>query len=329
MPGATRASQEPTEVSIASSFPTNRTAALLEVSGLRTAFPAKGGPAAPAVDGVDLAVAAGEILGLVGESGSGKTVLALSILRLVPSPGKVIAGRVLWKGRDIAALRSKELQAVRGSEVAMIFQNPHLSLNPVYSIGRQISAVLRLHRGLGRRDAKLEAMNLLERVGFPDPARRFDDYPHELSGGLCQRAMIAMALGCRPSLLIADEPTSSLDVTIQAQITDLLLELRASTGMAILLISHDLGVVAQACDRVAVMSRGKIVEEAPAVELYREPRHPYTRLLLESVPVPDPTRRRRPRADRISLSGVSSGDHPVTGAPTTQSVIAAVRKEAT
>lgn len=315
-------------MSAPSSFPISGTANLLNIDGLQTAFIVKGGPAAPAVDGVDLSLAAGEILGLVGESGSGKTVLALSILRLVPPPGKVIAGRVLWKGRDLAALRGKELQAVRGSEIAMIFQNPHLSLNPVYSIGRQIAAVLRLHRGLGRREAKQEALNLLERVRFPEPGRRFDAYPHELSGGLCQRAMIAMALGCRPSLLIADEPTSSLDVTIQAQIMDLLLDLRASTGMAILLISHDLGVVAQACDRVAVMCRGKIVEEAPAVDLYREPRHPYTRLLLDSVPVPDPTRRRRPQAGTFFPGGIPFGEHPVTGTPITRAAITAQAKEA-
>ncbi len=282
---------------IASRGPVN---GLLAVEGLRTAFFLKGGHVAKAVDGVELSVAPGEILGLVGESGSGKTVLALSILGLVPSPGRVVEGRVLWRGTDLAVLREREMQAIRGSEIAMIFQNPHLSLNPVYSIGRQIAAVVRLHRGLGRREAKEEALSLLETVRFPEPGRRFHDYPHELSGGLCQRAMIAMALGCKPSLLIADEPTSSLDVTIQAQIIDLLLELRETAGMAILLISHDLGVVAQICDRVSVMSQGRIVEEGAVSDVYRSPEHPYTRLLLDSVPVPDPARRRQARSNRSS-----------------------------
>ncbi len=265
---------------------------LLAVEGLKIEFSLGHGRVIKAVDGLSLQVREGEILGLVGESGSGKTVTAVSLLRLVPPPGRIVAGRILFRGEDIMALPEEEVRRLRGGQIAMIFQNAQLSLHPIYPVGRQLMSVLRLHRGLSRAEAKEEAVSLLGRVRIPDAAKRFNDYPHQLSGGLCQRVMIAMALSCRPSLLIADEPTSSLDVTIQAQIIDLVLEIRDAFGMAVLFISHDLGVVAQVSDRVAVMNRGQIVEEGTAAEIFSAPKHPYTQLLLDSVPVPDPARRR-------------------------------------
>jgi peptide/nickel transport system ATP-binding protein len=289
---------------------TNDSAPLLSVDGLQVGF-SKDGEVEPVLRGVDLSVAPGEILGVVGESGCGKTVFSLSLLGLLPPAGRVKAGRVLWNGRNLLGLQESELRAVRGGQIAMIFQNPQMALNPVFSVGKQIAAVLRLHRSLDRREAKIEAVRLLETVGFPDPTRRFHDLPQELSGGLCQRAMIAMALGCRPSLLIADEPTSSLDVTIQAQIIELLLDLRRVHNMAILLISHDLGVVAQACDRVAVMYEGRIVENASASALYARPTHPYTQLLLDSVPIPDPSLRRDATRNRAAGRRKKLGPDPV------------------
>lgn len=275
----------------------NEAESLLTVRELAIEFDRGGGVVVRAVDGVNLDVRCGEILGLVGESGSGKTVTAISLLRLVPPPGRIVSGEILWKGRNILRLPEAEMREIRGAQIAMIFQNAQLSLNPIYSIGRQLVAVLRLHRGMSRSEARDEAIGLLERVRLDDAAKKFQDYPHQLSGGMCQRVMIAMALACEPSLLIADEPTSSLDVTIQAEIIDLLLEIREAFGMAILFISHDLGVVAQVCDRVAVMNRGKIVEEGSARQIYASPQHPYTRLLLDSVPVPDPLQRRRRNRD--------------------------------
>jgi oligopeptide/dipeptide ABC transporter ATP-binding protein len=265
---------------------------ILDVQGLRVDF--RGRQSVTALDGIDLTIGEGEILGLVGESGSGKTVLSLSLLRLIASPGRIGEGAILWNGRNLLQLNEKEMQRVRGREMAMIFQNPLASLNPVRTVKAQFMALLRLHHDLTNSEAEKEALGLLREVGIPDPDRIMGSYAFQLSGGLCQRVMIAMAISCRPKLLIADEPTASLDTTIQAQIMDLLLTLRDRLGMAILLVSHDLGVIARLCDRVAVMYLGRIVEVAEATELYEKPLHPYTQLLLRSVPVPDP-RQRNPR----------------------------------
>jgi peptide/nickel transport system ATP-binding protein len=226
----------------------------------------------------------GEILGLVGESGSGKTITSLAVLGLVPPPGRVTAGRILLEGTDLLALPPAEMRKVRGGRVAMVFQEPATALNPVYSIGFQIVEALRLHRRLTRREAREEAVRLLERVALPDARRRLDDYPHQLSGGQRQRAMIAMALAGRPDLLLADEPTTALDVTLQAQILELLMDLRDDLGLSVLLITHELGVVAETCDRVVVMKDGEAVESAGVNELFRSPAHPYTRELLSALP---------------------------------------------
>lgn len=244
-----------------------------------------------AVNSVCLGVNAGEILGLVGESGSGKTVFSLSLLKLLPQAGVFRCGRITWKGENLLDFDESRMRHVRGSEIAMIFQDPQASLNPVRHVGVQISAVIRLHKKCGRAEARQEAIRWLEAVSIAEPERVYALYPHECSGGMCQRILIAMALACQSKLLIADEPTASLDVTIQAQIMDLLLEIREKYGTAILLISHDLGVVARMCDRIAVMYRGRIVEQAEARDLYAKPQHPYTQLLLRSVPAPDPTLR--------------------------------------
>ena len=262
---------------------------LLEVKNLETEFRVKGKRTHRAVDGVSFAVRRGEIHGLVGESGSGKTVTALSLLKLVPPPGRVAGGQILWEGEDLVRRSPGEMRAVRGAAIAMIFQNPQLSLNPLYSIGRQMSDVIRLHHGISKKEALAETIRWLGEVRLPDPQQRIKDYPHQLSGGMCQRVVIAMALSCQPKLLIADEPTAALDVTIQAQILDLLLEIRERYRMAILLISHDLGVVARMCDFVSVMYLGRIMESSSAVDIYRSPRHPYTQALLKAVPVPDPS----------------------------------------
>ena len=238
-----------------------------------------------AVDGVSFQLQAGETLGLVGESGCGKTVTALSLLRLVPDPpGKIVGGAIHFNGVNLLALTEEEMRAVRGNDISMVFQEPMPSLNPVFTIGDQITEAIILHQALSKREARVQAVEMLQCVGIPDPDKRVDEYPHQLSGGMRQRAMIAMALTCRPKLLIADEPTTALDVTIQAQILDLMRTLQADLGMAILLITHDLGVVADIADRVAVMYAGKIIEEAPVERLFAEPKHPYTQGLLRSVP---------------------------------------------
>jgi peptide/nickel transport system ATP-binding protein len=257
---------------------------LLAVDNLTVAFETEGGPRR-VVEEVSLSVAAGRTVGLVGESGCGKSVTAMSIMRLLSSPpARVLGGRILFEGSDLLALDAEAMRAVRGDRVGMVFQEPMTSLNPVLSIGFQIQEVLRLHRGLGRREARLQALDMLRHVGIGAPERRLGQYPHQLSGGLRQRVMIAIALVCRPRLLIADEPTTALDVTIQAQILDLLRGLKRELGMALLLITHDLGVVAEMCDEVAVMYAGRIVERAPAAELFRRPRHPYTTGLLAARP---------------------------------------------
>ena len=256
---------------------------LLEVRNLATQFPTREG-LVRAVDGVSFYLDRGELLGLVGESGCGKSITALSIMRLVAPPGRIVAGEILFDGRDLLKLSNREMRDVRGDDIAMIFQDPMTSLNPVFTVGEQIAEALRLHRRLSRADARKAAVEAMREVSIPDPELRVNDYPHQLSGGMRQRVMIAMALACDPKLLIADEPTTALDVTIQAQILELLDHLRKTRELAVLLITHDLGVVAEVADRVAVMYTGKIVEESPVDELFARPKHPYTEGLLRSVP---------------------------------------------
>ena len=257
---------------------------LLEVKGLRTSFFTRDG-VVRAVDGIDFHVDRGEIMGLVGESGCGKSVTSLSIMRLVARPGRIEAGEILFDGRDLLKLKDDDMRRIRGDRISMIFQQPTSSLNPVWDVGRQIEEVLRIHRGMKGGVARSRARELLKLVGIPDPERRLKAFPHEMSGGMAQRVMIAMALACEPELLIADEPTTALDVTIQAQILDLMRTLRDETGTAVVLITHDLGVVAEMCDRVAVMYAGEIVEETDVNTLFANPLHPYTRGLIGSIPV--------------------------------------------
>ncbi len=260
------------------------TAPLLEVRGLKTRFSLEEGPVL-AVDDVSFSIPPGGTLGVVGESGCGKSVTALSIMRLVPEPpGKVVGGEVRFKGRELLALPEREMRRIRGNQLSMIFQEPMTSLNPVYTVGEQIGETVRLHQGLDRKQARARAVEMLRQVGIPAPEQRVDAYPHQLSGGMRQRVMIAMALACNPELVIADEPTTALDVTIQAQILDLLKRLQAERGMAVMLITHDLGVVAESCDAVVVMYAGRVVEQAPVRALFRQPAHPYTAGLLRSIP---------------------------------------------
>ncbi len=256
---------------------------LLEVKNLRTQFQTRAG-VVRAVDGVSFYVDEGELLGLVGESGCGKSITALSVMRLIAAPGKVVGGEVWFGGENLLAASDERMREIRGDDIAMIFQDPMTSLNPVYTVGEQIAEALRLHRKLSRRQAHEAAVEAMREVAIPDPARRADDYPHQLSGGMRQRVMIAMALACDPRLLIADEPTTALDVTIQAQILELIDGLRRTRNLAVLLITHDLGVVAEVADRVAVMYTGRVVEESPVAELFARPKHPYTEGLLRSVP---------------------------------------------
>ena len=256
---------------------------LLEVKDLQTHFPTRSG-LVRAVDGVNFHLDRGELLGLVGESGCGKSITALSVMRLIAPPGKIVNGEIFFDGKDLLKLSGAEMRQMRGDDIAMIFQDPMTSLNPVFTVGEQIAEALRLHRRLPRKEARRATIEAMREVAIPDPARRVDDYPHQLSGGMRQRVMIAMALACNPKLLIADEPTTALDVTIQAQILELLNELRKQRELAVLLITHDLGVVAEVADRVAVMYTGRIVEESPVDELFARPKHPYTEGLLRSVP---------------------------------------------
>jgi peptide/nickel transport system ATP-binding protein len=264
--------------------PSTSDASLLEVEELKTYFFTRDG-VVRAVDGVSFSVERGETLAIVGESGCGKSVTSLSILRLIASPpGRTVAGRVVFEGRDLLELSEPEMRKIRGDAISMIFQEPMTSLNPVLTIGDQIAEVLMLHRGLSDEEATRRAVEMLRLVRIPEPERRVAQYPHQLSGGMRQRVMIAMALACEPRLLIADEPTTALDVTIQAQILDLMRELKERTGAAIVLITHDLGVVAEMAQRVVVMYAGRKVEEATVTALFARPRHPYTRGLLDSIP---------------------------------------------
>ncbi len=256
---------------------------LLEINNLQTHFPTRGG-IVKAVDDVSFFIDEGELLGLVGESGSGKSITALSIMRLIAPPGKIVGGSIKFKGEELATASGERMRHIRGDDISMIFQDPMTSLNPVYTVGEQIAEALRLHRKLNKNDAWDAAIEAMKEVTIPDPARRVKDYPHQLSGGMRQRVMIAMALACNPELLIADEPTTALDVTIQAQILELLDELRKTRKLAILLITHDLGVVAEVADRVCVMYTGRIVEKSGVGEIFEKPKHPYTQGLLRSVP---------------------------------------------
>ncbi|MCM0020077.1 MAG: ABC transporter ATP-binding protein [Tagaea sp.] len=259
-------------------------APLLSVRDLAVAFSTERGTAL-AVDRVGFDVAAGEAVGLIGESGSGKSVAALSILGLLPTPpARVLSGSAVFEGRDLLRLPNRALRKIRGKRIGMIFQEPMTSLNPVFPIGDQIGETLRAHEGLGREGARRRAIQLLDRVGIPSPAKRLDEYPHRLSGGMRQRVMIAIALACSPKLLIADEPTTALDVTVQAQILELLRDLRDEMGMAVLLITHNMGVIAEFADRVVVMYAGRVAEEAPVGRLFDAPRHPYTQGLMDATP---------------------------------------------
>ncbi len=259
-------------------------APLLEIEDLRTWFFTSDG-VVRAVDGVSYSVAPGETLAVVGESGCGKSVTAMSVLRLLPSPpARIVSGAVRFEGRDLLTASEAEMRKIRGNEISMIFQEPMTSLNPVFTVGRQIAETLELHQGLSAADAQARAVEMLELVRIPEAKRRADEYPHQLSGGMRQRVMIAMALACKPKLLIADEPTTALDVTIQAQILELMLDLKEKVGAAIVLITHDLGVVAETAQRVVVMYAGRKVEEATVADLFARPMHPYTRGLMGSIP---------------------------------------------
>ncbi|MDU6320174.1 ABC transporter ATP-binding protein [Bradyrhizobium sp.] len=261
-----------------------RVAPLLEIKGLKTYFNSDEGQV-QAVDGVDISINRGETLCVVGESGSGKTVTAMSVLKLIAMPpGRIAGGQILWQGRDLVPLNSSEMNKIRASEIAIVFQEPMTSLNPVYTVGDQIAEVIRLHQGLSKKAAMERAAEMLALVQLPNPQRRIHDYPHHFSGGQRQRVMIAMALSCNPKLLIADEPTTALDVTIQAQILDLLLDMKERLGMSIMLITHAMGVVAEVAQRVVVMYAGRVAEEAPVERLFANPRHPYTQGLIRSIP---------------------------------------------
>jgi peptide/nickel transport system ATP-binding protein len=274
-------------------------APLLDIRGLKTHFATDDGMV-HAVDGVDLAIRRGETVGVVGESGCGKTITAMSVLKLIPMPpGRIVAGQILWKGRDLVPLDADAMRKVRSKEIAIVFQEPMTSLNPVYTVGDQIAEVIRLHEGLSRRAAVDKTVEMLRLVNIPNPERRVRDYPHQFSGGMRQRVMIAMALSCDPELLIADEPTTALDVTIQAQILDLLDDLKSRLGMAIMLITHAMGVVAETAQRVVVMYAGKVVEEASVERLFAEPLHPYTQGLIRSIPRIDRAATHKTRLEAI------------------------------
>ena len=274
--------------------------ALLEIRGLKTHFKTDDGWL-HAVDGVDMRVDAGETLGVVGESGCGKSVTAKTVMKLIDMPpGRIVAGQVLWQGRDLVPLPPQEMRKIRAKEIAIIFQEPMTSLNPVYTVGEQIAESVRMHEGLSRKDAMDRAVEMLRLVRIPTAEQRVRDYPHQFSGGMRQRVMIAIALACNPKLLIADEPTTALDVTIQAQILDLIGELKARLGMAVMLITHAMGVVAETAQRVVVMYAGQVVEEAPVGELFAHPRHPYTQGLIRSIPRIDLAATHKQRLEAIA-----------------------------
>ena len=282
---------------------------LLVVEDLQIVFGPKGREQV-AVDGVSFNLSEGEVLGIVGESGCGKSLTALSILGLVPKPaGRIARGRILLRNHDLVTCSQAQMNQIRGKEIAMIFQEPMTALNPVFKVGEQIAETIRVHEGLSRSLARNRALELLERVGISNPKQRIDQYPHELSGGMRQRVMIAIALACRPKILIADEPTTALDVTIQAQILALLRDLQREFGMAIILITHDLGVVAQVVDRVVVMYAGRTVEQGTVTEVFEQPSHPYTKLLLESIPSLEEERERLQTINGMvpSLANLPSG----------------------
>jgi peptide/nickel transport system ATP-binding protein len=273
---------------------------LLEIKGLKTHFKTDDGWL-HAVDGVDLAIDAGETVGVVGESGCGKSVMALTVLKLIAiPPGRIVAGQVLWEGRDLVPLAADEMRRIRAKDIAIVFQEPMTSLNPVYTVGEQIAESVRLHNGVSKKEAMNRAVEMLKLVHIPTPDQRVHDYPHHFSGGMRQRVMIAIALACNPKLLIADEPTTALDVTIQAQILDLMGELKSRLGMAVMLITHAMGVVAETAQRVIVMYAGKVVEEAPVEELFARPRHPYTQGLIRSIPRIDAAATHKVRLEAIS-----------------------------
>jgi oligopeptide transport system ATP-binding protein len=271
---------------------------ILEIKNLGTHFFTRAG-VVKAVDDVSFAIERGSTVALVGESGSGKSVTSLSVMRLVQPPGKIVAGQILFNGKDLVKAGNEEMRKLRGSEIAMIFQDPMTSLNPVYTVGDQIAEAIKLHQNLPQKQAWAKAVEMMQRVKIPDAERRASDYPHQLSGGMRQRVVIAMALSCNPELLIADEPTTALDVTIQAEILDLLRGLKDDFDLSMLLITHDLGVVAETADRVAVMYAGRIVEEAPVRDIFHQPKHPYTEGLLRSVPRLSEEGLRRKRLDTI------------------------------
>jgi oligopeptide/dipeptide ABC transporter ATP-binding protein len=283
--------------------------ALLEVKSLRTSFFTEEGEVR-AVDGVSFSVEPGKLMGLVGESGSGKTASVLSIMRLLPESAKIVGGEVRFEDRNLVTLPEPEMRAVRGAKIAMIFQEPMTSLNPVFTIGSQIAEAVRLHQKTSRREARERSIEALRMVGIADPERRVDDYPHQLSGGMRQRVMIAMALSCNPRLLIADEPTTALDVTIQAQILDLIRELQSRLKLAVILVTHDLGVVAEYADDVTILYAARVMEQTSCAELFRNPMNPYTRGLLDSIPGTGGNRRHRLQA----IAGtIPSALHPPAG----------------
>src|SRR6266705_6972986 len=274
--------------------------ALLDIRGLKTHFATDDG-IEQAVDGVDLTVGRGETVCVVGESGCGKTVTAMSVLKLIAMPpGRIAGGQILWQGRDLVPLPADEMNKIRAREIAIVFQEPMTSLNPVYTIGDQIGEVIALHEGLSRRAVLERTIDMLALVQIPNPKRRVNDYPHQFSGGVQQRVMIAMALSCHPKLLIADEPTTALDVTIQAQILELLAEMKSRLGMAVMLITHAMGVIAERAQRVVVMYAGKVIEEAPVGLLFSQPWHPYTQGLIRSIPRLDLAATRKPRLEAIA-----------------------------
>jgi peptide/nickel transport system ATP-binding protein len=283
---------------------------LLDIRGLKTWFATDDG-VVRAVDGVDLRIDRGETLGVVGESGCGKTVTARSVLKLIDMPpGRFEGGRILWQGRDLIPLDNAEMDKIRAREIAIIFQEPMTSLNPVYTVGQQIAEVVSLHEKLGKKPAIARAVEMLRLVNIPNPQRRVHDYPHQFSGGMRQRVMIAMALACSPKLLIADEPTTALDVTIQAQILELMQDMKERLGMAIMLITHAMGVVAETSQRVVVMYAGKVVEEAPVASLFGNPRHPYTQGLIRSIPRVDRAALHKERLEAIPGTVPSLLDPP-------------------